>query len=153
MGNYFFLKMNQEKFNLTWHTYADHLRDMLLEMMISDELTDVTLVSDDKKHFKAHKIVLCASSPVFKSIISDNSNPIIYLMGIQSEEVESILQFIYLGETSLFQDRMNDFLNVAKNLEIKEISKEMPQKEEFEFVKNEQEEIPSESDYKFFEEN
>ena len=91
--------------------------------MYSNELTDVTLVSDDKKQFKAHKIVLSASSPVFKSIISDNlSSPIIYLRGIQSYEIESILQFIYLGQATFYQERMNEFLNVAKSFQIKEIS-------------------------------
>ena len=88
--------MNQEKFNLTWHTYTDQLRKMLHDMMTSRELTDVTIVSEDKKHFKAHKVVLSASSPVFKSIISDNflSNPVVYFRGIQSHEIESILQFM-----------------------------------------------------------
>ena len=53
--------MHQEKYNVNWHTYSDHLREMLHEMMISNELTDVTLVCDDKKQFRAHKIVLSAS--------------------------------------------------------------------------------------------
>ena len=117
--------MNQEKFDLTWHTYTDHLREMLHDMMVSNDLTDVTLVSEDKKHFKAHKVVLSACSTVFREIIGDNynSNPVIYLRGIQSYEVESILQFIYLGQATFDQKRMNEFLNVGKSLEIKEICK------------------------------
>merc|ERR1712189_19942 len=126
--------MSQEKFNLTWHTYTDHLREMLNDMMTSNEMTDVTLVSEDKKKFKAHKVVLSASSSVLKSIISDNilSSPIIYLRGIQSLEIESILQFIYLGEAKFDQERMHEFINVARSLEIKEISKdiEMPKNEQ-----------------------
>ena len=116
--------MNQEKFNLTWHTYTDHLREMLHNMMSSEELTDVTLVSEDKKMFKAHKVVLSACSSLFKSIINDSnlSSPIIYLRGIQSLEIESILQFIYLGEATFYQERMNEFIDVAKSLEVKEIS-------------------------------
>ena len=112
--------MNVEKLNLTWHTYTDHLREMLHNMLSSNELTDVTLVSEDKKQFKAHKVVLSASSSVFKSIISENiiSSPIIHFRGIQSYEIESILQFIYLGEATFYQDRMNEFINVAKSLEI-----------------------------------
>ena len=119
--------MNQEKFNLTWHSYTDHLKEMLHDMMSSNELTDVTLVSDDKKHFKAHKVVLSACSPVFKSIIGDSimSNSTIYLRGIQSLEIESILQFIYLGEATLYQERKNEFLDVAKSLQVKEISKDI----------------------------
>ena len=65
--------MIQETFDLTWHTYTDHLREMLHDMMYANELTDVTLVSDDKKQFKAHKVILSASSPVFKSIVGDSS--------------------------------------------------------------------------------
>ena len=70
--------MNQEKYNLNWHTYSDHLKEMLHEMMKSNELTDVTLVCDDKRQFKAHKIVLSACSSVFKSIINDLPHDLIY---------------------------------------------------------------------------
>ena len=73
--------MNQEKYNLNWRTYSDHLREMLHEMMKSNELTDVTLVCDDNTQFKAHKIVLSACSLVFKSIINNLSQScsVIYL--------------------------------------------------------------------------
>jgi len=46
------------------------------------------------------------------------------LRGIQHEEMESILQFMYLGVATLHQDNIDGFLNVAKNLEIKEIGKD-----------------------------
>ena len=49
----------------------------------------------------------------------------IYLRGVKSQEMKSILQFMYLGQATFYQDRMNDFLNVAKSLEIKEISKDV----------------------------
>ena len=116
--------MNQEKFDLTWHTYTNHLREMLRNMMSTNELADVTIVSEDKKHFKAHKVVLSACSPVFKTIIGDSmmSNPIIYLRGIQSLELESILQFIYLGEATFYQEQINEFLDVAKSLQVKDIA-------------------------------
>ena len=39
--------------------------------------------------------------------------------------MKSILQFMYLGQATFYQDRMNEFLNVAKSLEIKEISKDV----------------------------
>ena len=108
--------MNQEKFNLKWQTHTDHVREMLCSMMISEELTDVTIVSEDKIQFKAHRVVLSACSPFFQDIIKGNllANSFIYLRGIQSIEIEAILQFIYQGETTLNQDRMNEFLNVAK---------------------------------------
>jgi len=132
--------MVQEKYNLNWHTYSDHLRDMLNNMRKSDNLTDVTLVCDDQKQFKAHKIVLSACSTVFKNIIDclPQNSSVIYLRGIQNQEMESILEFMYLGVATFYQERMNEFLNVANNLEIKEISKDV----EF----NDDEELNSEED-------
>ena len=43
-------KMMEEMFNLTWppwHTYTDHLKEMLHQIKLDDTFTDVTLVSDD----------------------------------------------------------------------------------------------------------
>ena len=46
---------------------------------------------------------------------------ILYLRGIQFSELESIIQFIYLGEAKFYGERMDEFLAVAKSLEIKEL--------------------------------
>ena len=117
--------MNQETCNFNWHTYSDHLQDMLHNMRKSENLTDVTLVCDDQKQINAYKVVISACSTVFKTIIDSlplNSS-VIYLRGIKSQEMESILEFMYLGVASFSQERMNEFLTVARDLEIKEISK------------------------------
>ena len=67
---------------------------MFKDLYEEEKHSDVTLVSDDQTQFKAHKIVLRACSPVFKKIIENNpsQNPLIYLRGIQSYEMESTLQ-------------------------------------------------------------
>ena len=98
---------------------------MMQNMMICDDFKDVTLISDDKKPIKAHRNILSACSPVFKNIfqMEINNHPVIYLRGIKYSEIESILQFIYLGETKLYRDSLNELLLVAKNLEIEEFSK------------------------------
>ena len=115
--------MHQEKYSLTWHTYSDHLRDMMKELMMNEDYSDVTLVTEDKKHIKANVSVLSACSPVFKEIFKRDkySSKIMYLRGIQFSEIESILQFIYLGEATFYEERMDEFLAVAKSLEIKEL--------------------------------
>ena len=91
--------------------------------MQSNESTDVTLVCEDKTKFNAHKFVLNACSPVFQLIIKDlpQKDPVNYLRGVLAPEMKWILQFMYLGQATLYQDRMNMFLSVAKSLEIKEI--------------------------------
>ena len=118
--------MHQEKCNLTWHNHSDYLRGMLQSMFKINYQTDVTLVCDNKKYYEAHKIVLSAFSPVMKDIIDNygqEKKPIIYLKGIQHQEIESLLEFIYLGEATFYLGRINEFLDVAKHFEFEEICK------------------------------
>ena len=112
--------MNQEKDSQLWPKFSDHLTSMMKEMRMTEDFSDVTLVSEDKKLTKAHKNILSACSPFFKEILKTEitSKPIIYLKGIHSFEVESIMQFIYLGEATFYEERMDEFLAVAKSLEI-----------------------------------
>ena len=60
-----------EQINLNWHRYNDHLKEMMQNLMESNESTDVTLVCEDRTKFKAHRFVLNACSPTFQSIIND----------------------------------------------------------------------------------
>ena len=115
-----------EKYNLNWETFSEHLQLMFKDLYEEEKHSDVTLVCDDQTQFKAHKIVLRACSPVFKKIIDNNpsQHPLIYLRGIQSYEMESILQFMYLGETKCCYERMGEFINVANSLEVKEICRQ-----------------------------
>merc|ERR1712243_182432 len=81
-------------------------------LLHSTDSSDVTLVCDDKTKFKAHKFVLRACSTFFQSILMampPKGDSVIYLRGVLSQEMKSILQF----------------MNVAKTLEVKEISKEV----------------------------
>ena len=90
--------MLQDMYTITWHTYSDHLRDILREIKSEDSFADVTLVTDDKKQIKAHRNILSAFSSVFKDILQTNSNnnhPVLDLRGIQHSEMESVLQFIF----------------------------------------------------------
>ena len=109
---------------LKWKDYPNYLQKMMKEMLTLDNFTDVTLVTDDRNQIKAHRSILSAFSPVFKSIfdIKDvNNTPVVYLRGIQYSEIESILQFIYLGEAVFCGERLDEFLSVAKSLEMYEL--------------------------------
>ena len=96
---------------------------MMKELMMNEDFSDVTLITEDKKHIKANINILSACSPVFKDIFKKekNSSPIMYLRGIQYAEMESIMQFIYLGKATFHEERMDEFLAVSKSLEIKEL--------------------------------
>ena len=111
-----------EKFNLKWNTFSSHGREVFQDLMESQRFSDVTLVSDDQYKYEAHKFILSACSSVFQALLVNNpQNPFIYLRGMNHQEVESILQFIYLGEATFSPNRVDNFLEAAKDLNIKEI--------------------------------
>ena len=111
---------------LEWPLYSEHLKIMMKEMLMDENFSDVTLVTEDKKQIKAHLNILSACSPFFKDILQKQNNSIIYLRGIHFDEVKSIIQFIYLGKTSFQQEMLDEVLSVARSLEITELSNAEP---------------------------
>merc|ERR1712212_45176 len=112
--------------------FPDHLVEVFKNLGTEGHFADVTLVSDDQVQTKAHKVVLSACSPVLKTLLVNNphSHPLLYLRGIKQTELQAILKFMYFGETQIFEKRINDFVSVAKDLEVKEISEEQEETEE-----------------------
>ena len=114
----------KDYFNVSWGTHSEHVKGMLNEMRTSNYFTDVTIICSDQIEVNAHRNIVSAFSPTFRRILLLDkcmNNPVIYLRGIQSEDIKPILQFIYLGETTIQQNRVQEFLTVAKELEIKDL--------------------------------
>ena len=114
--------MDQEHVNFTWDS-SEHFRKVLQEMIISDDFTDVTLVTDDMRQIKAHRNILSACSPVLKNIFQIDSHgihPLIYLRGIHFTEMEKLIQWIYFGETAVNKEKINDFLSLTQYLQVNE---------------------------------
>ena len=85
-----------------------------------EDLFDLTLISEDEVKFEAHKVVLSASSAFFKSILKQSStpHPLLYLGGVTSTTLLSLLDYIYHGEILLPRDELSVFLDVAKKFRI-----------------------------------
>ena len=139
--------MAHEKYNLTWHTYTDHLKEMMRDLMENNSFADVSLICEDMKIIKAHKNILSTCSPIFKGILEADSSSYcnIYLRGVNHSEINSILQFVYLGEASFHETRINEFLSLAKSLEIKELSRDVEPNVP-ELLEEEEDVNPEESD-------
>ena len=88
-------------------------------------LCDVTLVSDDKTPFQAHKVLISAFSPVLKDLLQENPHPhpLIYLSGVDHRELQQFLQFLYLGEAKLDKNRIQIFLDMSRTLQFTEPTK------------------------------
>merc|ERR1719427_1732456 len=125
--------MEQETFCLSSKSYQSQLQTTLKELFTENTFADVTLVCDDQIQIPAHKFVLSAFSPVLKNLLLNNphSHPLLYLRGVKQQELQSILQFMYLGESRIHQEQINEFMNIAKDLEVKELSKDDESNEEY----------------------
>ena len=116
--------MVEENFVLKWKSHTDQMRQSLHQMMISESLTDVTLVSSDQLYFKAHKVVIGAGSSIFNDIVNKTkvNDSFVFMRGVTGKDLKSILSFVYLGEVSIDHERMNEFLEIARDLGIKGLS-------------------------------
>ena len=94
------------------------------DLLDTGETSDVTLVCDDHSKIKAHKFVLKAVSPLFKDIFEnedENGRSYIYLRGTKLIDMKAMLEFLYKGEVTINQERINEFIRIAKEMEITEI--------------------------------
>ena len=101
-----------EKFCLKWNDYLSNWNRSLSELRNDTDLADVTLISEDKVKFSAHKVILSSCSNILKFILkgnTNNPNPLLYLGGVSSVNLKFILDYIYHGEVNIL---MNKSLNL-----------------------------------------
>ena len=86
----------------------------------NNEFLDVTIACDDDQ-IDAHKVILSSASPFFHSILNRNqhNHPLLYLRGTKKKDVESLLEFIYSGQTEVLQEELEDFMTLANSLKVK----------------------------------
>merc|ERR1712004_733663 len=94
------------------------------ELREEKDFFDVTLACDDSQ-VQAHKVILSACSPFFRNILRRNphQHPLLYLKGVKYKELLSVLNFMYQGEVNVAQEELNSFLTVAKDLQVKGLTK------------------------------
>ena len=119
--------MAADNFNLTWDNFEKCTTTAFERLYSDEEFTDVTLVCDEEKRIKAHKVILSACSPVFRSILSRNphQHPLIYLKSISFDNIRSMIKFMYLGKTEVSQECLTEFLKTAKEFEIEGFSEDL----------------------------
>ena len=78
--------MASDKFSLKWNDYQSNWSQSLSGLRNDTEMSDVTLITDDKVKISAHKILLSSCSEVFKFILKESKqqSPLLYLSGISS---------------------------------------------------------------------
>jgi len=112
---------SSEKFCLRWNDFEQNVSGAFRELREEKDFFDVTLACDDDNQLQAHKVIISACSPFFRNILRRNphQHPLLYLKGVKSRELMSVLNFMYQGEVNVAQDDLNTFLSVAEELQVK----------------------------------
>ena len=112
--------MTDERLRLKWNDFENLVQASFAELRTDTDFTDVTLACEDQS-IKAHKVVLSACSPFFKKLLKSHPHPqpLICMRGIKSGDLNAIVDFIYFGEASVFQEGLESFLAVAEELQLK----------------------------------
>ena len=105
---------------MKWNDFLANVSKSFRCLRQEKDFFDVTLVSEYEAHISSHKVVLSASSDFFKNILRkcQQNNPMIYLSGVNSKELNYVMNYIYDGEVELYQEELDTFLNVAQKLKI-----------------------------------
>ena len=111
---------SSEKFCLRWNDFESNISLAFREIREDKDFFDVTLACDDDQ-MQAHKVILSACSPFFRTILRRNKHehPLLYLKGVKYADLVSVLNFMYHGEVNVAQEELNSFLAVAEELKVK----------------------------------
>jgi len=111
---------SSEKFCLRWNDFESNISLAFREIREEKDFFDCTL-SCGSKQLQAHKLILSACSPFFRSILRQNphQHPLLYLKGVDFTDMQAVLNFMYHGEVNVAQDELNSFLAVAEDLKVK----------------------------------
>ena len=104
-------------YNISWTFFEENLKDISQRLHETKWLSDVTLISDDLTEFPAHKFILCSGSNKLDQLFSkiEASRPTLYLKGIHDQQLQAILQYLYMGKARVTEENVQEFLINAKD--------------------------------------
>ena len=109
-------------FNLTWNEFQSTVAYSFMDLRTKDEFLDVTLAIDEDHQCQAHKVILSAASPYFRSVLKRNpaQHPILVMPPkVRYSDLTALLDFIYQGEVKIPTIDLEEFLALAQHLKIK----------------------------------
>lgn len=106
--------------HLVWDNHLENVSNLFQVLYQDNKLVDVTIACRDGL-LRAHKLILSACSPYFERIFNDNpcKHPVIIVRGVQYNEMQMILDYIYKGFIDIPASSLNNLISVASELEIK----------------------------------
>lgn len=119
-----FFSMMDEEYILRWNDHGVSFFALAEDLLQQELLTDVTIWCGDRV-FDAHRLVLCACSPLFKSMLTrqrlqrSHAEQIVFLRDVSAVHFERLLQFMYCGEVRVPNNELEDLLATATSLSVR----------------------------------
>jgi len=104
--------------------FPARVQTCLKDVYRSELFTDLTLVTEDLRESRAHRLVVSSGSKVLQKILASKSlerDPVIFLSGILHDDLTFILQFLYYGDVTVPQDRVKSILAAANSLKVHQL--------------------------------
>ena len=113
---------------LQWNDFPGNIRETFRTLKDDKDFTDVTLVCADGVQIDVHTVILISSSPVFTSLLKIRKHPqsLIYMRGTKSGELQTLMDFLYLGEATVLEDDVENFFELAKEFQLKGLTESLP---------------------------
>ncbi|CAG2056100.1 unnamed protein product [Timema podura] len=110
---------SNQLYSLTWGDFGTSLVSTVQLLRCRGDLVDVTLAAGGRS-FPAHKIVLCAASPLLLDLLKSTpcKHPVVMLAGVTAPDLEALLEFVYRGEVSIDPNQLPSLLQAAHCLNI-----------------------------------
>ena len=116
-----------DTFCLKWNDFQENIKTSFVELRGDKDLVGVTLACEDGQ-LEAHKVILSSGSPFFRKLLRKMNNkqmhPFLFMRGLKTRQLTTMVDFIYLGEVSIHQDDLDGFLLLAQELELKGLTEE-----------------------------
>ena len=110
-----------EKLCFQWNDFKESVGSAFGRFKEDNNFADVTLVCENGSQIETHKVILAASSPFFENLLKMNKHPhpLVYMRGVNSEDLEALINFLYYGEANISQENLDSFLAIAQELQLK----------------------------------
>ncbi|XP_076055818.1 uncharacterized protein LOC143033965 isoform X3 [Oratosquilla oratoria] len=119
-----------QQFCLRWNNFHTNITSAFESLRDDEDFVDITLACEGRQ-IKAHKMVLSACSPYFRSLLKGNpcQHPIVFLKDVTFANLSSILDFMYHGEVNVSHNELATFLKTAEALKVRGLAEDEKKKE------------------------
>uniref|UniRef100_A0A2P2I3W4 Longitudinals lacking protein, isoforms H/M/V-like n=1 Tax=Hirondellea gigas TaxID=1518452 RepID=A0A2P2I3W4_9CRUS len=106
--------------SLKWNNHRSTFFHVLSTIRSKESYCDVTLACDGR-FYSLHKFVLSTCSEYFEEMFERTSckHPVIVLKDIRSDDLEALLNYMYVGEVNVVQEKLAGLIKAAECLKIK----------------------------------